>query len=1271
MADSVFRLPPTLDLNDGNLAENFKRWKRQLEVYLVASGASAKSKATQTAIILHCGGSQVLEIYDQFEFEPDTDKNDPKKVLDKIENYCNPRQSEVLQRFRFWNISLDDKFDSFLTQLRKQAGECNFEEKEKMIRDKIVFSSQGKLQELLLRERELDLTKAIDICRTREMTAKQTKEMSAYVPTSTSQTEKIEKVQAQSQAYPYKRNNPMTKTQSSGNQDERKGPRMIIDCNFCGQDHRAGRTNCPAWGKTCNNCKGRNHFAVKCRKAIHAVKNDCEDESDSDLEWLAAVKTNGKDRITALMEVNNQQVRFQLDSASDVNTICQKYVRREQVQKVQKKLVMWNKSKTEPIGVATLAVTNPKTRKCTNIHFTVVPNDLSCLLGTKTVKELDFITVNEENFVSVVMEPDPLGDLGQAELHVDPAAVPKALPCRRLPLAIRDDVQEELQRLVSRGVLMPVDKPTPWVSQMAVVRKANKSLRICIDPQPLNESLMREHYKLPTIEDVLPCFNKAKIFTKLDIKEAFWHIKLDEESSKLTTMLTPFGRYRWARLPFGLKVSSEIFQKRLQEAIGDLKGVVCVADDIIVMGCGDTEAEAERDHEQNLLRLKKRCQEQNIRLNDEKAKVKQRQIIFMGHEITQEGIKADSTKVRAITEMMAPTDVHGVKRLVGMIQYLAKFLPNLSSDIEPIRELTKKDVCFNWSNACEESFRKVKAKVSNTPVLAYFNPDKELTVQVDSSQSGLGVVLLQEGRPIEYASRALSDAEQKWAQIEKEALSLLYGLEKFDQYTFGRKVTVQNDHKPLATILKKPLSQAPKRLQALMMKLYRYDFQFQYMEGSRLVIADTLSRAYLNDGENEVRALKVDMLREFPDKIIEEVKEHTKNSKEMQTLLDYVISGWPKRNDVPSEFKVYYDIRDTLSHQDGILLKGERIIIPKTLREDVKARLHAAHMGYDSLTRRARRTVYWPAMGEQIRQMTERCPVCQEFKPKNQKESLHPHEDGCRPWDKVGVDLFEIKGRQYLVTIDYFTNFIEVDYLSSTAASQVISKLKSHFARYGIPTQLVSDCGPQFTAEEFKRFMKTWGVNHITSSPGHHQSNGKAESAVKVMKTIMYKTVADGADQYMALLEWRNTPRQNTGLSPAEMVFNHSTRSLLPSLSHDKTPYGVVEKKKARRQETVKKHYDKRARDMPTLGKGQSVFFQHKEGYGHNWKRGTVRDQHSERSYIVEGQDGGRYRRNRVHVRPVQEPSEPLEDQIETEPCNPIGKDSVNSGYWLRSQRLR
>lgn len=1241
MAEANFRLPPPLNVNDSNLADTFKKWKRQFEIYMVASGAVDKENKTKTAILLHCAGPQILDVYDTFTFANDEEKNDPAKVLEKLEVYCNPRQNEVLESHRFWTTPYQPPFDKFLTELRVKVESCNYgDQKDRMIRDKIVFTVDETLQELLMRDIQLNLKKAINTCRAYEQSKLHVKELCATPSPSIHKVYENKKKQHGQTSNPQKQVPRQNKTGGNGGAKRKpnNAPPQSGECKFCGYNHEWVKTKCPAWGKTCDLCKGRNHFKSKCKK-VHAIHSEqsVEHDYDEDDRWLAAVQSPGEEHVTALMKINGCDVRFQLDSAADVNTVCKQYVKQAQVKSTTTRLIMWNKSKMQPLGEADLEVTNPRTNETRVATFTVVPNGFQCLLGLKTVKEMGLITIHNDKFVAKVQSTQ-LGDLGEVSLQVDPSIPPKALPCRKIPLAVMEEVKQEVDRLVAKEVLVPVKEPTKWVSQTAVVRKPNGKLRFCIDPQPLNLALMREHYRLSTIDDVLPMLSKARVFSKLDVKDAFWHVKLDQDSSLLTTMITPFGRYRWTRLPFGLKVSSEIFQRKLNEAIGDLDGVFVIADDIIVAGCGETHMEAVNDNQTKLNKLYERCKERNVILNDEKKDVCKSEITVHGHRFTSEGVKVDTKKVEAVCAMPPPADELGVKRLCGMVQYMAKFMPNLASDLEPIRALTRQNVEWNWSEECNLAFNRIKEKLTQTPVLSYFNPEKKLLLQVDSSKDGLGAVLLQEGRPIEYASRALTSSERNWAQIEKETLSMVFGLERFDQYTYGRPVTVQNDHKPLASILKKPLSQAPRRIQALMMRLYRYDIEFQYMEGSRLILADTLSRAFLNENENDVspRILSMNSLIDMPDPRIEEVQQAMKEDNDLQILLKTIKEGWPdKKEDVPLEIRAFYDVRDVLSHQDGIILKGERILIPRVLRDNMKKRLHAAHLGYDSMMRRARNVIYWPGMSQEIKQVADTCEACQQSKPKNQKETLKQHEEGTTPWNKIGIDLFEIDKRIYMVTIDYYSNFIEIEYMSSTTTSSVVTVLKKQFARFGIPTTIISDGGPQLSSQEFDKFVKDWGIRHSFSSPAHQQANGKAEAAVKIMKNLMRKSLQEGNDPYMALLEQRNTPRQDTDLSPAQMMFGHHTRSILPMIANENAKQDVSIEKRSQRRATVKKWHDKRARDMSVLQPGQSVYFQHKEKKG--WIPGTVIGNYNDndRTYIVQA-NGVRYRRNRIHMRPTQ-----------------------------------
>jgi hypothetical protein len=246
--------------------------------------------------------------------------------------------------------------------------------------------------------------------------------------------------------------------------------------------------------------------------------------------------------------------------------------------------------------------------------------------------------------------------------------------------------------------------------------KKSGSLRICIDPKPLNAALKREHYQIPVIDDLLPDLTDACVFTKVDLTSAFWHLELDDESSVLTTFATPYGRFRWLRLPFGLNVSSEIFQKCLNQELEGLPGVKCIADDVLIYGT------SEADHDRNLANLLCRCQYKGIKLNSQKVEYKCKEVPFHGHLLTTEGLKPDPEKVRAIREMPRPENRADVLRLNGMVTYLSRFLPHLSDVMKPLRDLTHKDVVWIWSDAHEKAWDSVKKLISAAPVLAYYQP---------------------------------------------------------------------------------------------------------------------------------------------------------------------------------------------------------------------------------------------------------------------------------------------------------------------------------------------------------------------------------------------------------------------------------------------------------------------------------------------------------------------------------------------------------------------
>ena len=286
------------------------------------------------------------------------------------------------------------------------------------------------------------------------------------------------------------------------------------------------------------------------------------------------------------------------------------------------------------------------------------------------------------------------------------------------------------------------------------------------------------------------------------------------------------------------------------------------------------------------------------------------------------------------------------------MNYLAKFLPKLSEIMEPIRRLMRKDTQWHWSEEQDSAFQKIQHMVTQAPVLSYYDPCSELTIQCDASQGGLGAALLQNGRPIEYASRALTETEKRYAQIEKEMLAIVFSLERFNQYTFGRHVNVESDHKPLEIILLKPLSRAPRRFQSMMMRLQKYDFTVHYERGKNMHLADTLSRAFLPfecDDEDDLEFVNMVNYLPISDERIDDIKAETRKDQSLRSLSEIILKGWPEEKKLAPELtRPYFDMRDELTLQDGLIFKANAVVIPKNLRADMKARIHSSHLGAES-----------------------------------------------------------------------------------------------------------------------------------------------------------------------------------------------------------------------------------------------------------------------------------------------------------------------------------
>ena len=963
-------------------------------------------------------------------------------------------------------------------------------------------------------------------------------------------------------------------------------------CSRCGLSHRPRQ--CPAYGRKCAKCNGPNHFARMCSlgRPTHLVQEDTTRSasgSDDDYVCLISVEKVGKKllvKVPFMVKGRNQTIVCQLDTTALCNVLAASDYRRlgsPGLGKSQTTLTMYDGTVRRSMGRWQTQVYN-RQEELTWLDFEVLETKHHTLLSLDTCISLSLLSYETEsvclaeatqNMSKEVLLRDyedvfrGVGCLqGEYDMVLDQSIPPVQNGPRKIPHVMRRAVTEKLQAMEKDGLITKVDTPTPWISNLTAVWKPDKvQVRVCLDPRDLNTAIKRNHFHMPTLDDVLPTLNKAKVFSLLDVKDGFMHIKLAERSSFLTTFWGPQGRYRWLRLPFGISSAPEEFQRRLQAALYGIDGVAVVADDVLVYGTGEREEEARRKHDEALVHLLRRARQCNIKFNKQKLRLHMSELLYIGHQISKEGVRPDPAKVRAIKGMAAPESASDVRRFLGMCNYLSRFIHNLSQASEPLRRLTEGEAVFHWGPTERAAFEEVKSLISTNQTLTFYDVAKPVVIQCDASTKGLGATLLQEGRPIASASRSLSKSEKNYVAIELECLAIVFACRKFDQYIYGKKTRVKTDHKPLEVITKKSILAAPRRLQRMLLSLQRYDLDIKYCPGEQQVIADTLSRLpaevpktveltrqevfQLTMAEQEARELEVIDEREFlqvRDQRLVEIQKAAMMDLEQKTLMQVITQGWPTTiQEAPILARKYWNFRETLTVQDGLIYKGGQVVVPELMRADCLTRLHASHMGSESTLRRARDALYWPNMAKDIISMTAQCRACEEDGIAQPKEEHRAHAIPKLPWGKVGMDLFQCKGRDYLIIVDYLTDFFEVSNLSNTLAVTVVQAAKRQFSRHGIPLVVQTDGGPQFMSSEFQAFAKSWDFQHTVSSPYHSQSNGKAEAAVKIAKRIFKRS----SDPYLALLEWRNTPTVGFAASPCQRLFSRRTRGAVPNSSRN------------------------------------------------------------------------------------------------------------------------
>jgi hypothetical protein len=833
--------------------------------------------------------------------------------------------------------------------------------------------------------------------------------------------------------------------------------------------------------------------------------------------------------------------------------------------------------------------------------FFVLPGKSGCLLSVKTSQLLHMVQVNKPHSVCTV-SPDIVTNFPQItegigkvkdkqfKLHIDKSIPGVVQRCRRLPFHMRSMVEQELKRLLDNDIIEPASGPTSWASPIVVVPKPNDPgrVRICVDMKEANKAIIRERHPMPTLDDLAEHLTGCSVFSKIDLRQGYLQLELDSESRDITTFVTHKGLFRSKRLSFGINSASEIFQKEIENSIKNVPQARNISDDIIIG------APTKDEHDVALAQVLESLANKGFTINLPKCAFNQSTVKYYGMIFSAEGMKPDPVKVDGIAKLETPSSVSEVQSLLGMTNFCARLIPNYSTLTAPLRKLLRKDAVFKWTDKQQKAFETIVNWLKSEPVTSYFDTNLETQITVDASPVGLGAVLTQKTREgqtkvISYASRSLTSVEQRYSQLEREALGVVWSCERFHIYVYGKPVTIYTDHKPLLGIFAKPSSKLPTRLERWKIRLQPYMPDIRYRPGKDNP-ADYLSR---HPDKLQTCDSNEDMLTEqyvnfiaghaVPKAMtLEEIAIATKGDPTLDAVKDLIRTGrWYSVNKMVWNSQInlaalhsYYNVRDELGvTQDGVVLRGSRVVVPALLQRKVIDLAHIGHQGIVKTKSLLREKVWFPNVDGMVQEKISGCIACQSTHDSKPCEPSQPE----KPWSHVCSDP---SGHYLMVICDEFSRFPEVEILNSLTAKSVVSRMDKIFASRGIPEVLKTDNGTPFQSAQFAEFKEELGFKHKKITPYWPEANGQAESFMKCLGKIIKCSQTEGKDWkrelFKFLRNYRATPHSSTGVAPATALNGYSLRTQLPEIGIVKEGRPNFEKKDERSKAKMKANAESR-----------------------------------------------------------------------------------------------
>ena len=821
-----------------------------------------------------------------------------------------------------------------------------------------------------------------------------------------------------------------------------------------------------------------------------------------------------------------------------------------------------------------------------------------------------------------------LTHLTELSLKLMEGAKPIALVPYKIPHSKQDLLNNEIEKLLEQGLIKPTT--SAWAFPVVLIAKSDGGIRLCVDYRKLNSITETDNYPLPVIEDILMDLGKSKIFSQIDLAQAFHQVPLSKETAPMTAFRTRKGHFEYTVAPFGLKQMPALFQ-RLMNQIFNVKetrnNVSTYLDDLLI------HSNSIHDHLEHLRKVLHKLREANLKIKLKKCNFLQPKVHYLGYELSSEGLKPQWGKVEAISKFPHPKNADAVRSFLGMCGYYRCYIPQFSSIAKPLTELLKKEIKFEWTSQCEHSFKKLQEYLTNHPVLVYPDYSKPFTIETDASQTGIGAILSQKDtntgkyRPIAYASRLVKGAEKNYSATDLEALAVVWALKKFRYVIYGYEIIVYTDHKPLTSIFSGKLSTG--RLARWALTIQEYGIKILYKEGVLNKGPDALSRYPLTQ-ENSQYEKEMESVGHIR-KILHRqsawsIKELIRNQNEdiiFGPIYSY-LENKIKIKDIKipkgltlERFKLHNNILHYQEDGQGTR-KGRtilKVVVPNKLVPKLLCLYHdlpsAGHRGRTQTMTRIGRQYLVLNLSTEIRKHLDQCEPCLEHRSgRNTKVPLHYYPIEAKPFGTVHMDILgplptTQRGMKYIIVyVDRFTRYTIIDSLRDrTTQSVAESLLRSVIKEHTTPSVLISDNALEFLSKVMEDLCALFHINKKEITAYVPAANGLAEAAnkrilnalkvavnksgtnwdkliphIQIALNCAFHPAIGDTPHYLLYMRDKRLPFENESEPSEELTLGEYVENYR---KYQKISFSAVQKCLSKEQERYTTNYNKTAREIP------------------------------------------------------------------------------------------